>query len=156
MEAKLQVAVDASALQELLQALAGPSHHIMELKVTTRMPNNPIKILTDQYNAMANLYSAEKSDRTEPINHEVKCDAEYYDKVEAGLKRFEYRLNDRDYREGDTLTLIRTDEEGNPTGQRSTYLVTYVLENSPRVPLNFVVMTIERWSVPEEEQLCLI
>lgn len=48
------VAVDSAALRQILVALTGPSHLVMELKVTMNSivsSNNPITVLIDQFNA---------------------------------------------------------------------------------------------------------
>lgn len=37
--------------------------------------------------------------------HEVKIEPEYFEKVISGLKTFEVRLNDRNYKKGDLLVL---------------------------------------------------
>jgi len=38
-------------------------------------------------------------------HHELKTDTEVYQAVEKKLKTFEFRLNDRNFREGDMVTL---------------------------------------------------
>ena len=40
--------------------------------------------------------------------HELKTDPAVYDAVEAGLKTYELRLNDRGYAVGDKLVLLQT------------------------------------------------
>jgi hypothetical protein len=40
-----------------------------------------------------------------PINHELKVWPEYFEALSSGHKTFELRVDDRDYRRGDTLTL---------------------------------------------------
>jgi hypothetical protein len=47
--------------------------------------------------------------------HRLKCHAESFDAVVAGLKPFEIRPDDRDYRVGDRLCLYRADEDGRAT-----------------------------------------
>lgn len=50
------VTVDAEALRQVLVALNGPPHYIMELQVLRRPPfndDNPIEKLIEQYNAAA-------------------------------------------------------------------------------------------------------
>ena len=37
--------------------------------------------------------------------HELKLDTEYFDDVKSGLKTFEIRKNDRDFKVGDVLAL---------------------------------------------------
>lgn len=53
--------------------------------------------------------------------HDVKLDEIYWESVKTGNKRFEVRVNDRDYKEGDTISLHRfgfsLDPLGFPTKQ---------------------------------------
>lgn len=45
--------IDAEPLREVLVALTGPSHLIMELMVTRNFPDNPVNRLLEQFNAQA-------------------------------------------------------------------------------------------------------
>ena len=45
----------------------------------------------------------------EPKNHVIKCWTGYFDAVRAGRKTFEVRKDDRDYQEGDVVTLLDFD-----------------------------------------------
>lgn len=49
------IEVDAEALFQLLQAVNGPAHYILELKAISTLPNHdcPIKKLIKQYNDWA-------------------------------------------------------------------------------------------------------
>jgi hypothetical protein len=50
------------------------------------------------------------------IVHTLKCHAENFDAIVAGVKRFEVRHeDDRTFSVGDRLRLVRTDVEGRPT-----------------------------------------
>lgn len=42
--------------------------------------------------------------------HELKLNTKYYDDVKKGLKTFEIRKNDRDFKVGDVLSLTRWGE----------------------------------------------
>jgi hypothetical protein len=63
-EARQMVSVDGEALQQLLNALVGPAHHIREMQFTRNlpplgdMPRNPIDVLIEQYNAAITKASA--------------------------------------------------------------------------------------------------
>lgn len=42
-------------------------------------------------------------------HHKIKCEKKYYQAIERGKKKFELRLNDRNYQVGDTVTLLEVD-----------------------------------------------
>uniref|UniRef100_A0AAU6W3F3 Uncharacterized protein n=1 Tax=Pseudomonas phage Cygsa01 TaxID=3138529 RepID=A0AAU6W3F3_9VIRU len=52
-QVKNLVAVDALAMQTVLSALYGPAHHIRELQACASLPDSPLALLLDQYNAQA-------------------------------------------------------------------------------------------------------
>ncbi len=69
--------------------------------------------------------------------HELKTLARYFEAVERGDKTFEVRLNDRAFQTGDTITLVKMDNEGNfyvsPPGDRFGKItlkrkITYILQ----------------------------
>lgn len=90
--------------------------------------------------------------------HILKLNDRYFDAVANGIKTFEIRRNDRDYKVGDTLVLKKVDDDGKyPTyadhnlGMNLYYeikvAVTYMLthEDFPDgVPEGYVVMAVER------------
>jgi hypothetical protein len=43
-----------------------------------------------------------------PCYHFIKCEQKVYRAVFSGLKKFEYRLNDRGYQLGDYVVLLET------------------------------------------------
>jgi uncharacterized protein DUF3850 len=60
--------------------------------------------------------------------HRLKTWPPYYDAAEAGIKTFEARVNDRDFRPGDRVTLARYDpDSGEFDGRELTFDVPYVL-----------------------------
>lgn len=64
------VTVNAAALRQVLMALNGPAHYIRELQVTRNLPgsDNPINILTDEFNAAINAAPAhEEAKSAEPV-----------------------------------------------------------------------------------------
>ena len=62
------------------------------------------------------------------VVHELKSWPIYYQAVEDGIKPFEVRLNDRNYRRGDTVVLREYNECTDAfTGRSLTRRITYVL-----------------------------
>lgn len=83
-----------------------------------------------------------------PKTHHLKTWPVHYREILAGRKTFELRLNDRDYRVGDTLVL----EEYEPgrtgffTGHKMRKVVTHMLGAElphPGLRANFVIMSIQ-------------
>ena len=60
------------------------------------------------------------------MNHNLKCIEPYFTKVAEGVKCFEVRKFDRDFKVGDTLTLQRYDN-GEFTGVEVRVVVDYIL-----------------------------
>ena len=86
--------------------------------------------------------------------HELKTWNEPFEQISHGNKTFEYRKNDRDFREGDTLLLMHWDEgvgaycrvAGTPIGLPETIEVRvgYILRGGAfGVPDGYCVMSIE-------------
>lgn len=59
-------------------------------------------------------------------HHELKIKPEYFKDVQEGLKKFELRKNDRDFRVGDTVVLIEF-AEGFSTGLYWDLEIKYIL-----------------------------
>ena len=80
--------------------------------------------------------------------HILKCWTEYFDRVWFGDKLFEYRVNDRDYQEGDEVVLRDWDKfEKRYLSRYCTARVGYILRHqvasaSPLVPINMVVFSL--------------
>lgn len=55
-------------------------------------------------------------------HHYLKCETEYFQAVERGEKKFELRLNDRDYKARDIIYLNEV-VNGKPTGRSIEGLV---------------------------------
>ena len=49
-------------------------------------------------------------------HHYIKCETEYYQAIESGLKKFEIRKNDRNYHIGD-MVYLREVVDGDETGR---------------------------------------
>lgn len=77
--------------------------------------------------------------------HRIKCWMEPFQAVLSGQKRFEFRLNDRDYNEGDILVLREWQEVRDYyTGREIEVQVTYILKKGFGLPDNYCIMSIER------------
>jgi hypothetical protein len=60
-------------------------------------------------------------------HHDLKIWPEYYEKVKRGLKTFEVRVTDRNFKEGDTVTLREYKNENKYyTGNEITFRIGYV------------------------------
>lgn len=74
----------------------------------------------------------------DPIEHELRTIDPHWSAVASGLKPFDVRVNDRDFRVGDTLVLINA-----VTGDRLWRLVTYIVDGPPFLPAGLCVMGIK-------------
>lgn len=79
--------------------------------------------------------------------HKIKCWSEPFSEIMSGKKKFEYRLNDRNYEVGDYLYL----QEWNPktksyTGRSIKKCVTSILTSGFGLPEGYCVMSLsEGW-----------
>jgi len=73
------------------------------------------------------------------MNHDIKCWTEFFNPLWENIKTFEYRINDRNYQNGDTVTIHDYDKETNCYKPRlCTGKIGYVLHLSN----NWVVFSI--------------
>lgn len=81
------------------------------------------------------------------VHHHLKIAPVFYRDVISGKKKFEIRVNDRNFLEGDHL-ILREFEDGEYTGNEVEVLVTYI----PDFPLpdDYVVMGIELYKEEAE------
>lgn len=79
------------------------------------------------------------------MTHELKTWVPYFQAVKSGKKKFEVRINDRDYKLGDTLILKEYDDENYTyTGNTLTVKVIYTLHGGNfGVQEGFILMDIE-------------
>lgn len=83
--------------------------------------------------------------------HQVKIYMEYYEHIKEGKKKFEVRLNDRDYQVGDELLFQNTRRDnGYETTDYLRYLITYV-HHGYGMQDNFVVLGIEPIKEPTND-----
>ena len=75
--------------------------------------------------------------------HKIKIELQYFEKSAAGLKPWELRLNDRDYKVGDILILREWDPKKKEfTGRILTRQITEMFKGLPYLPEDVVIMTI--------------
>lgn len=60
------------------------------------------------------------------MNHVLKCESEYFQATKNGLKMFEVRRNDRNFKEGDTILLLEVKGDWE-TSERLKLKITYFL-----------------------------
>jgi predicted RNA-binding protein with PUA-like domain len=78
------------------------------------------------------------------LRHQLKTWTEPFQAVWAGLKRYEVRVNDRDYQVGDKLLLLEYfPEQDAYSGREIECLVTYITEKSWGLPDDICVMSID-------------
>jgi hypothetical protein len=95
-------------------------------------------------------------EENQSVEHQLKTWPKEFEATRIGLKKFEYRLDDRDYQVGDVLTLKEYDPEQAQTwkgldeargysGREISASVTYVLKGPAfGVPEGYAVMSIRR------------
>lgn len=74
------------------------------------------------------------------VHHHLKIAPVFYHDVVSGKKKFEIRVNDRNFLEGDHL-ILQEFEDGEYTGNELEVMVTYIPDFT--LPGNYVVMGIE-------------
>jgi hypothetical protein len=93
-----------------------------------------------------------KNDSTEPVQgeaqekgklHELKTWPQYFQQVIDGVKTFEYRFNDRGFREGDDLLLLEYDPiKKTYSGRHCIVSVTSVLRSFKGIEDGYCIMSI--------------
>lgn len=69
------------------------------------------------------------------MKHILKIDRRYYLAIRKGLKTFELRKNDRNYKVGDTIHFISI-KGGEFSKKYNEYKITYILSNVEKYGLN--------------------
>lgn len=82
--------------------------------------------------------------------HEIKIAHEYYDDVAAGIKRFELRKNDRNYKVNDSLKMTEY-KAGEPTGRVLNAVIVYMLEDYTGLEEGYCILGIEMEAQSEEK-----
>lgn len=79
----------------------------------------------------------------ETQTHELKTWSEYFFAVATGMKTFEVRKADRDFRFGDTLILKEYNPDTGYTGDECTKTITYILSDPQFVKEGYVILGIQ-------------
>lgn len=77
--------------------------------------------------------------------HYVKIKSEYYNAVRCLNKRFEVRVNDRNYKVGDKVVMYEIDNCGNFTEKEITIFITYILFNylpDNQIVFSFIILDV--------------
>lgn len=107
--------------------------------------------MTDETNSLAHpapeqVAEASGREGRDPITHDVKTWPDAYDAVYADWKPWEFRKNDRDYRVGDTLRMLRWSPETETfTGEEMRREVVWMLNGGQfGIPEGYCIMTLSR------------
>jgi uncharacterized protein YqfB (UPF0267 family) len=74
--------------------------------------------------------------------HELKIMIPYFNQVEVGIKTFEVRRNDRDFKTGDVLHLRECNLDGYTCNELLASVI-YILDNEDYVKKGYVILGIE-------------
>ncbi len=77
--------------------------------------------------------------------HFLKCDTLWFDQVLVGIKPFELRFNDRDYRTGDILVLTESGQRGRQAAFEVMSMVTS--DDGPWLQKGHVALGIRRLAI---------
>lgn len=87
--------------------------------------------------------------------HKLKLNAKYYEDSECGIKTFEIRKSDRDYKIGDVLELREYIEDmrglGYYTGNVHWKIITYILDDDLYLAPGYVCLGLSPIAEPEQE-----
>lgn len=137
---------DGVAEVKLLTGFGDPVERIASEKIFSREPSMPTESL-----AGSEVVSSDPLTALGQRVLNLKVWIEYFPAVLSGIKPWEVRINDRDYKPGDLLILWEWDRDTKlPTGSRFVAKVGFVLKDFPGVKPGWVVFTLER---PSKEEL---
>ena len=84
--------------------------------------------------------------------HALKTEPRFYEPAKQGLKPFEVRKNDRDFKIGDYLALNEYDpEKGCYTGRAILEKILYILDDERFVPTGYVILGTRVVSIDDSE-----
>ena len=77
------------------------------------------------------------------MRHHLKCRSKEFRAMVEGIKNFDYRVNDRDFKVGDELIEHEVDRDMSETGDTFTCKVSYILYGEEfGLPKNACIMSI--------------
>ncbi len=76
------------------------------------------------------------------MTHELKLASQYYDDSASGVKTFEIRKNDRDYKVGDLIRL-REWKDGKFTRRQHIRKITYILDDAEYLQDGYVCLGVD-------------
>lgn len=76
------------------------------------------------------------------VTHDLKVWPQFFGALLDGTKTFEWRKDDRNFREGDTLVLKEWSTEKGYTGRSVTRIVSYILRDGFDVPAGYAVLAL--------------
>ena len=90
--------------------------------------------------------------------HKLKLNAAYYDDSASGIKTFEIRKNDRDFKVGDILELREwiwsgLDGKGAYTGSVHWKVITYILDDEEYLHDGYVCLAVSPIAEPPEVEV---
>ena len=78
------------------------------------------------------------------VVHNLKTWIEPFEAIEEGIKSFEYRKNDREFKAGDTLFLDQWNQyKKEYTGRCLKMKITYILTDGFGIPDGYCIMSIK-------------
>lgn len=90
-------------------------------------------------------------------DHELKSWSLYFRAMVIGYKTFDYRKNDRGFKQGDTLYLREWNERKEQyTGRRARFIISHVWYTIPGMPKEYCILEVrllQYWNVADEEEI---
>ncbi|MDB5813517.1 MAG: PUA-like protein [Rhodocyclales bacterium] len=127
--------------EELAEGVLALSHP-MDCECEWCSGKNPLQELADESQRLG-LYDVQQLGWPVGKVHELKCWTSYFGAVYSGIKSFEVRFNDRDFRKGDLLLLREWNvERKDYTGRMCERLITYVLTASEFCKEGFAILSL--------------
>ena len=77
------------------------------------------------------------------MEHELKIESQYLDRLLSGKKKAEVRCNDRDYQLGDVLKFWYSDDSGNITKSGWKYFKITHIHSGLGLKENYVCLSVE-------------